>query len=265
MYIFEMKNLHQIMFGGIVLLLISTSHVLAQNTKTSIAIYPFESSNLSAAQAEIYTGQLRSLLVESNHFNIIERSRMNLVLQEQGFTQSGSTQEAIELGKILNVEYILTGNFALNTGRTYATAELINTKTSQVERSARIQSEEGDHDFINNQLPILVRKIENPGFQPTLSKTKSLAWILSGGAFLSGGLGMYFESQAQSSLLDFEKQPSYQKLSELDDYQNYRDISYYTAAAIATSALVLWFWPEAEDNNISILPTPQSLTLTGRF
>ena len=85
------------------------------------------------------------------------------------------------------------------------------------------------------------------------------------GAFLSGGLGMYFESQAQSSLLDFEKQPSYQKLSELDDYQNYRDISYYTAAAIATSALVLWFWPEAEDNNISIIPSPQSLTLTGRF
>lgn len=226
----------------------------SQDTSKTIAIYPFEGHQLSTEQVNLYTSQLRSQLVQGNHFQIVERNRIEAIMQEQGFSASGSTQEAIEMGKLLKVDYILTGSFALSSGRYYATAELIHTQTGQIERSIRVEGKSGEPHFIAHKLPLLARKIENPQLVLKYPPLKSAAWIGSGLSALSLGLGLYFEAQAQSQLQDFKQDPTSSGRDEIRDSQNYRDYAYYTAGTLAISSLVLWFWPQDPEDQYQVQP-----------
>lgn len=88
-------------------LCLTLSQVWAQvSSPKSIALSEFRGHQITEVQLELFTNQLRTALVQQGHFSVVERDRVDLVLQEQGFSQSGSTQEAIELGTLLKVDYI---------------------------------------------------------------------------------------------------------------------------------------------------------------
>ena len=78
----------------------------------TIAIFLFEGRSLSAKQAMVYTDKLRSLLVQSQAFKIMERERMDLLYKKQGLQSSISTSEQVKIGQLLKVDYILTNSLS---------------------------------------------------------------------------------------------------------------------------------------------------------
>ena len=72
----------------------------------------FEATNIDAAEVKILTDRLTTKMAQAGKFVIIERARMNEVLAEQGFQQSGcvSSECAVEAGSMLGVEIIVTGS-----------------------------------------------------------------------------------------------------------------------------------------------------------
>lgn len=227
-------------------LFLTLSHVWAQATPPkSIALSEFRGHQITEVQLELFTNQLRTALVQQGHFSVVERERVDLVLQEQGFSQSGSTQEAIKLGALLKVDYILTGSFAQSSGRFYATVDLVNTQTGQIEHSTKVQGKSGQEDFIHHKIDLLARKIADPNYTLIFSPLKTAAWIGSGIALAQLGIGFYFENQAQASFREFENNPNNANLSTLRDQQNYRNYAYAGALAFATTSLILWFWPDS--------------------
>ena len=72
----------------------------------------FESTNIDEAEVKILTDRLTTKMAQAGKFIIIERARMNEVLVEQGFQQSGcvSSECAVEAGSMLGVEIIVTGS-----------------------------------------------------------------------------------------------------------------------------------------------------------
>lgn len=80
--------------------------------KNHIAVLNFESKGLAPNEASILSDRFRSSLVSNKSFLVIERSEMKDILEEQGFQLSGCTSSecAIEAGKILNVNKIVTGS-----------------------------------------------------------------------------------------------------------------------------------------------------------
>ena len=50
----------------------------------TIAIYGFEAHGLTETQLKIFVNQLSTSLIKTGHFQVLERKRMDAILQEQG-------------------------------------------------------------------------------------------------------------------------------------------------------------------------------------
>ena len=100
----------------IIIFLIHVSFILNLNAqvKQRIAVLNLESVGVSKTESITLTDRLRSELVKTGSFTIIERSEMDEILQEQGFQLTGCTTDecVVEAGKVLNVSHICAGRLA---------------------------------------------------------------------------------------------------------------------------------------------------------
>lgn len=81
--------------------------------KINIAVAELEAHNVSAMEAATVADYLRTELINSQVFVVLERSNMAKVLAEQRFQQTGctATECAVQMGKILNVKAMIVGSF----------------------------------------------------------------------------------------------------------------------------------------------------------
>jgi len=97
---------------SIFFLIILFSFSQAQNSKMNIAVIDLDPTGISNNEAQFLSDRLRTELFETGKFQVVEREKMNSILQEQGFQQSGCTSVecAIEIGQLLNVTVMVAGN-----------------------------------------------------------------------------------------------------------------------------------------------------------
>ena len=109
-----------------------------ETSKYGIAILDFSTTGgLSKQETITLTNRLRSMLVETNAFIVLERGQMEEILLEQGFQQTGctTTECAVEAGRLLNVQKMVSGSIG-KIGRTYTIdLSLIDVETAQIENS----------------------------------------------------------------------------------------------------------------------------------
>ncbi|MCK4641720.1 MAG: PEGA domain-containing protein [Candidatus Marinimicrobia bacterium] len=102
--------------------------------KMNIAVIDFEAQGgLTPQEAAVLTNRLRSKLVATNVFIMLDRGRMDEILKEQGFQISGctSTKCKVEMGSLLNVQKIVSGSIG-KIGKLYtleiALIDIVNAK-----------------------------------------------------------------------------------------------------------------------------------------
>lgn len=81
--------------------------------KINIAVIDFTTQGgLTSQEAAVLTNRLRSKLVTTDAFIMLDRGRMDEILNEQGFQLTGctSTECAVEMGRLLNVQQIVAGS-----------------------------------------------------------------------------------------------------------------------------------------------------------
>ncbi len=109
-----------------------------QNGKKNIAVMELESrGSLNKEESGTLTDRLRSMLVRTNAFVVVDRGKMQDILKEQGFQMSGCTSAecAVEAGKILGVEAMVAGTVG-RLGKLYTLdITLIDVETSQIIKS----------------------------------------------------------------------------------------------------------------------------------
>jgi hypothetical protein len=131
----------------IVVFLISTS-IAQEEGKLRIAIIDFSTTGgLSKQETVTLSNRLNSMLVKTDAFIVLERGKMGEILNEQGFQQLGctTTECAVEVGKLLNVQKIING-FIGKIGNTYTIdIALIDIQTAQIEKSF-VQDYKGEID-----------------------------------------------------------------------------------------------------------------------
>ena len=89
--------------------------------KTRIALLDFNNTGgIPQYETVTLTNRLRSMIVQTNAFIVLERGAMEEILDEQGFQQTGctTTECAVELGKLLNVQKMISGSIG-RLGNTY--------------------------------------------------------------------------------------------------------------------------------------------------
>ncbi len=149
----------------IILLLCISSLLSAQQNDNAmrIAVLDFGTSGgLSDMEAITLTNRLRSMLVKTNAFVVLERGKMDEILTEQGFQQTGCTTAecAVEVGKMLNVQKMVSGTIG-KLGRTWTMdISLIDVETSQIEKSF-FQDYKGEIDALLTEMESVAIQIAN--------------------------------------------------------------------------------------------------------
>ena len=116
--------------------LISVTPALSE-VQSSIAILSLQGNGISASEARILTDELRSVLVQTGKYNVLERNNMESILNEQGFQISGctSTECAVEAGKLLGVKKMAAGSIG-TLGTLYKISiRIFNVETGKIDRS----------------------------------------------------------------------------------------------------------------------------------
>ena len=104
----------------------------------SIAVMDLDpQGGVNKQEAGVLTNRLRSELVRTNKFVVLDRGNMDAILGEMGFQMSGctSTECAVEMGKLLNVQKMVSG--AVGKLGTLYTFDIIfiDIGTGQIEKS----------------------------------------------------------------------------------------------------------------------------------
>ncbi len=87
-----------------------------------VAVHALESRGIDKDEAATLTDVLRSKLMNTQKFQVMERGQMEAILQEQAFQQSGACtdQECIvEMGQILGIEQVIAGSIG-QVGKAYS-------------------------------------------------------------------------------------------------------------------------------------------------
>ena len=101
----------------------------------------FTGKNVSQADASIVGDFLRTELVNTRLFLVMDRNNMDSVLAEQKFQNSGCTEQqcAVEMGKLLNVKQMLVGSLSKLLDTYYITVNVVDVGTGEI-----ISSYDGD-------------------------------------------------------------------------------------------------------------------------
>ena len=100
----------------------------------TIAVIDLEGKGISQLEASTLTDRLRTSLVQTGKVTVLERAMMEDILQETGFQQTGcvSAECAVEVGKLLGVQQIISGGIG-KIGRTFTIdARIIDVETSKI-------------------------------------------------------------------------------------------------------------------------------------
>jgi len=165
-------------FKLILLTLILSASLFAQ-TKTTIAVMELNAEGISDSEARIITSRLRTDLFNTNKFIVLEREKMDEILNEQGFQNSGCTTNdcAVEIGQLIGVKQMVAGEIGKLGNLFTMSIRLIDVETGKVLKTA---TEDCDC------------KIE----QVLTTSVKNVAEILAGEKIQSG---TYSTAQRQSN------------------------------------------------------------------
>ncbi|HEY4132535.1 MAG TPA: CsgG/HfaB family protein [Gemmatimonadaceae bacterium] len=132
-----------------------------------VVVFTFTNSSIGANRADfdgIATG-VQDLLITDLASNpsirLVDRARINEVLQEQSLAKNGQLDQAtaVRVGKILGAQYAITGGFmAANKGQAVLTGRTIDLETTQIANPQKIT---GNADDVLGMIAQLSSKISS--------------------------------------------------------------------------------------------------------
>ena len=128
------------------------SNLMAFNTKNeTIAVFDFIGNDINSNTARTLSDRLRIELVKYNFINVLERNRIDAILEEQAIQMSGCVDEClVEVGKLLGATSIITGSIG-KVGDYYTiNARKINATTGKLENAFGYDSKLGIESLLVN-------------------------------------------------------------------------------------------------------------------
>lgn len=244
----------------------------------NVAVMPFSGDKtVTPEQLSFISSKFTGELILTGAFSVLDRGKMDYILKEQGFQQSGACNSSdcqVQMGQLLGVDNLVTGSL-VRFGSTYALhIEYINVSSGRIEKTVDTEQKgdlEDTYKFLcytaANQLSEVstVSSAEGkgkkrvvpadaiPSLERPMSLKRKIAIALWASALGGAGGGFYFNKQGSAYESDYEKAIS-QKDTEatkeaFDETQKadlYRNVSYSVSVTGLIAGAVLWFLPEAK-------------------
>jgi TolB-like protein len=103
--------------------------------KSNAAVLDFTYNNVNKEDAAIISDFFRSELIKTNKFNVLDRNNVEKILKEYNLQSQGltDTTNSVEIGKLLNVQYIFFGSYSRLDSSFMLTVNMVNIKTGKIE------------------------------------------------------------------------------------------------------------------------------------
>ena len=98
----------------LILLSFVFTDILLAEEKGNIAVLDFSAKNVSKDDADIIAEFFRSELIKIGKFNVLTRSHIRKIADEQRFQSSGMTdvKNVVKIGKLINAQYVFVGSYS---------------------------------------------------------------------------------------------------------------------------------------------------------
>jgi TolB-like protein len=128
----------------------------------TLAVNNLSSHGLTESEALTLTDVLRSRLMETGKFKVMERTEMETILKEQAFQNSGvCTEEAciVEMGQLLGIEQILAGSIG-QVGKAYSiNVRIISVKSGEILKSVSHNYTGPIENLLTSEIAVVAKKI----------------------------------------------------------------------------------------------------------
>ena len=148
-----------------------------------IAVIAFEGIGISQDVSKALTNRFRDELVKANKYRVIERGKMEEILQEQAFQQTGCTSDecAVEIGKLLSVQQIILGSISKVGKLSSVSIRIVSVETGEITKSINYDHG-GEIDGLltrgmKNVVLELLGKPQRARYVTTVSQTKGVVMI----------------------------------------------------------------------------------------
>ena len=195
-----------------VLLLLLPLYLQAQS-KSTVAVLDFQPRGISQLEAQSLTDRFATSVGNTGEVILVERNAMDEILNEQGFQQSGCTTSecAVEVGKLLGVQFMINGSIGL-VGRTYT----VDAKMFSVESGASIRNKsvtyQGEIDGLLIEMSVLAWEIlgleppnylirqRSQGIGSLIDKPKTVTGAVTRSLLIPGGGQFYLGKKISGTL-----------------------------------------------------------------
>ncbi|HEY0088690.1 MAG TPA: CsgG/HfaB family protein [Candidatus Lokiarchaeia archaeon] len=204
------------------ILILFSTFAFSQNK--SAAILPFTySGDLDEKTANAITSFVQNAFVNTSNYKITERNQINKIIEEQNLQNTGLTEDAVRIGKIISCELVITGNIIKLGSQFTLIINLIDVETGQIlkseKKSAKIPLEDIDEVLVEPMVQSMLSGKPRTGFTLTLQRCIDLykmdifsdtdAWIqLSVGDRFIG----------KTDIIQDNNSPVFNKSFDIDDY-----------------------------------------------
>lgn len=128
----------------------------------SVAVMDPECSGVDSLVGQTLNTKLRTELFGTGNFQILERGRMQDILTEQGYQQTGicnSTECYVKVGQLVGVDAIFVASYGRAGNVSLLTLRAISVETGSVLEEVSAEVSGGDEKLLTEGVPTLVRKL----------------------------------------------------------------------------------------------------------
>jgi len=215
-------------------LILTLSNISAQET---IAVVDFDGKGVSDIEASALTDRFASELFNLGIYRLIERERVGEILEEQGFQQSGCTTAecAVEVGKMLGTELIITGSIS-KVGNVFSvSSRIINVETGEIYKMSNYDYQGDIGELLMTGMGISVNKLVSGKTPKVIERIKEGELVVNdseGGSivlFIRGLTAFPFKANYYTTPVRFEKAPegTYEIYSESTSFKENGETIYY--------------------------------------
>ncbi len=216
-------------FSKFLLILSAISCLNAQDAKKTIAVLDLDPAGIAPTEVQFLTARLRTELFETGAFQVVEREKMNAILSEQGFQQTGCTtvECAVEIGQLLNVKSIVAGSIGKIEELYSISLRMIDVQTGAIVKTATRDYRGKLSEVLTKVIPEIAEilamdektavKTEGPAVKKSASAIKDMKRF--GVMFKAGYAFLGFTQDANDAIDEFKD-----RYDRFNQYSNHRNL-----------------------------------------
>ena len=162
-------------FVNILILVLILSTIQLYGQRMNVAVLDLDPTGVSKEDSRFLSDRLRTELFETGGFQVVERDKMEEILKEQGFQNTGCTSVecAVEIGQLLNVNRIIAGGIGKIEDIYSISLRMIDVQTGAIVRTATEDYEGKLSEVLTDIIPEVAERLAD---RP-ISETEAVAIV----------------------------------------------------------------------------------------